>query len=233
VVAEIAGPPRAAFTFAMVGTSARPMPYRLAIFDFDGTLADTFPWFVGVLNDVADRHGFRRVAADEVDELRGMNARAIMARLRVPLWKVPRIARHMRELAARDAEQMRLFPGVPAMLRRLADAGVTLAVVTSNAEANVRRALGTDGALVRHYRCGASVFGKGPKLRRVLADSRTPAGAAIAIGDEIRDCDAARSVGLAFGAVTWGFATGHALRALGPDVVFESPEQLADALVRG
>jgi len=209
------------------------MPYRLAIFDFDGTLADTFPWFVGVLNDVADRHGFRRVRPDEVDELRGMNARAIMARLGVSLWKVPRIARHMRELAARDAEQMKLFPGVPEMLRRLTDAGVTLAVVTSNAEDNVRRVLSVESARVRHYRCGASAFGKGPKLRRVLADSRTPASAAIAIGDEIRDCDAARAVGIAFGAVTWGFATSQALRALAPDAVFESPEELAEAISAG
>ena len=37
--------------------------YKLVIFDFDGTLADSFPWFAGVLNGVADRYGFRRVAA--------------------------------------------------------------------------------------------------------------------------------------------------------------------------
>lgn len=29
------------------------MRYRLAIFDFDGTLADSFPWFATVVNDVA------------------------------------------------------------------------------------------------------------------------------------------------------------------------------------
>ena len=38
-------------------------PYALAVFDFDGTLADSFPWFAGVLNGVADRYGFRRVRA--------------------------------------------------------------------------------------------------------------------------------------------------------------------------
>ena len=38
------------------------MPYSLAIFDLDGTLADSFPWFLRTINDVADRFGFRRVA---------------------------------------------------------------------------------------------------------------------------------------------------------------------------
>ena len=35
--------------------------YKLAIFDFDGTLADSFAWFLSVINEVADRYGFRRI----------------------------------------------------------------------------------------------------------------------------------------------------------------------------
>ncbi len=31
------------------------MPYRLVIFDFDGTLADSAAWFRGVINGVAQR----------------------------------------------------------------------------------------------------------------------------------------------------------------------------------
>jgi phosphoglycolate phosphatase len=51
--------------------------YRLAIFDLDGTLADSFPWFSRVLNDVADRYRFKRVAPQEIDALRTMDARAV------------------------------------------------------------------------------------------------------------------------------------------------------------
>jgi len=39
------------------------MSYRLAIFDFDGTLADSWPFFMSVFNEIADQHGFRRVDA--------------------------------------------------------------------------------------------------------------------------------------------------------------------------
>ena len=42
----------------------------LAIFDLDGTLADSFPWFVCVLNGVADQFRFRRVAEHEIGDLR-------------------------------------------------------------------------------------------------------------------------------------------------------------------
>ena len=53
------------------------MRYRLAIFDFDGTLADSFPLVMTMMNDVADRFGFRRVGEGELDELRLCGAREI------------------------------------------------------------------------------------------------------------------------------------------------------------
>ena len=38
------------------------MNYRLVLFDFDGTLADSFPFFVRVFNRLAEKHGFASVA---------------------------------------------------------------------------------------------------------------------------------------------------------------------------
>ena len=49
--------------------------FELAVFDFDGTLADSFPFFASVYNALADRYGFRRVSAEEVTERRGCDAR--------------------------------------------------------------------------------------------------------------------------------------------------------------
>ena len=42
------------------------MPYQLAIFDFDGTLADSSDWFLRNFDDMADRFGFRRIADAEL-----------------------------------------------------------------------------------------------------------------------------------------------------------------------
>ncbi len=203
------------------------MRYRLAIFDFDGTLADSFPWFLGMLNGLADKNGFRRIEEHEIEMLRGQGARQVVAHLGVPAWKLPRIAQQMRRQMTRDIGGIALFPGVDRLLRELAAREVRLAIVTSNSIDNVRQVLGPDStALIHHYECGASIFGKRPKLRVVLRASGMPAAAAISIGDEVRDLEAARAEGIAFGAVTWGYTNPEALRAQNPEEVFASLEEI-------
>ncbi|MGY8681776.1 HAD-IA family hydrolase [Bradyrhizobium sp. UFLA05-153] len=208
------------------------MPYSLAIFDLDGTLADSFPWFLRTINDVADRFGFRRVADEDVEGLRHASTREILNRLDVPLWKLPAIARHARRLKAEAAAEISLFAGVEAMLQTLAARGVQLALVTSDSEANAREKLGAAANLFAHFDCAASVFGKPAKFRRVIRRADVEPAQVIAIGDEVRDIEAARSVGIACGAVCWGYAAPAALRALAPDHTFEQMDEIADALCR-
>lgn len=207
-------------------------PYRLVAFDFDGTLADTYEWFASVINGVADRFGFRRVEPADAERFRGLAAREIIAELGIPLWKMPSIARHMHALAAREIESVRLFPGVPEMIARLDRGGVRLAVVSSNAEANVRAVLGPVAAHVAHLDCGASLFGKAARLRAVSKAASCRPDEMLAVGDEIRDLDAAREAGCAFAAVGWGYTTLEALQARGPDLAFTRPDEIAANLLR-
>lgn len=207
------------------------MPYSLAIFDLDGTLVDSFPWFLRNVNDVADRFDFRRIADEDVESLRHAGSREIIKRLEVPLWKLPIIARHMRRMKAEHLADIPLFPGVAAMLRSLRDGGLTLALVSSDHEANARRQLGGAAAMFSHFDCGASLFGKATKFRRVVERAGLRPEQVISIGDEVRDIEAARAAGIACGAVMWGYAAPNALRALGPDMVFDRMENIRLQLV--
>jgi phosphoglycolate phosphatase len=211
------------------------MSYGLVIFDGDGTLVDSFPWFARVLNEVADRFGFRRTDAAEREALRLCGTREILRRLDVPLWRLPAIAAHMRRLKAEvGAAETPPFPGVPEMLQALSRRGVALAVVSSDAEDTIRRLLGPATAgRIGHWACGAALLGKGPKLRAVLRRAGVPAGRALYVGDEVRDAEAAREAGLAFGAVTWGYARPEALLAARPAHVFASAAEIAGLLGPG
>lgn len=203
------------------------MPPRLVIFDFDGTLADSIPVLFEVMNEAADRFGFRRMTREDFERLRALPGRAIARELEVALWKAPALTAFVRRRAAEERARVRLFDGVPALLEALHARGVALAIVSTNAEATVRAVLGDRLAgLVAHYGCGASVFGKRPKLRAALRAAGAAPHDALSVGDELRDLDASRAEGIPFAAVTWGLASPAALRAAGPEHVVERVEQL-------
>jgi phosphoglycolate phosphatase len=205
------------------------MSSKLIIFDFDGTLADTFPSFVRVFDQAADKYGFKRLDREHQGILRGLDARQIMAHHEVPLWKVPAIARFMRARMADDIANIKLFAGIDRVLRALHAQGTVLTIVTSNSPANVHAILGPELiALFTHVECGASLFGKPSKIRKVLAATGVAPEHAILVGDEIRDAKAAADTGIDFGAVAWGFNHVDALAAQYPQRIFRDVDDLLD-----
>jgi phosphoglycolate phosphatase len=205
-------------------------PYPLVVFDLDGTLVDSFPWFLRVMNVVAREYKFKEVAPGEVDTLRRAGWRDLLRRLDVPLWKLPMIMARLRALKREHIAGIPLFPGAADMLRTLADSGIRIGLVSSDDEDNALRQLGDNAALFSFVDCGAPLFGKAEKFKRMVAHAGIVPREAIAIGDEVRDARAARSAGLAFGAVTWGYAHPDTLHAQSPDALFTRMEEIAARL---
>lgn len=195
--------------------------YRLAIFDFDGTLADSFGFFASVFNELAARHGFRSIDPEAVDRYRGHSPRQMMAHVGMPAWKLPFVARDFMARMRESTGAIALFEGMGEVLQGLAKRGVRLALVSSNAEDNVRAVLGDEHArLFSHFECGMSIFGKAARIERTLEQTGIPRAEAICIGDQVPDLEAARKAGVAFGAVSWGYGTIESLRAHAPDEEF-------------
>lgn len=198
------------------------MKYRLAIFDFDGTLADSFPFFIGVINSLAERHGFRQVDPDLVPLLRGYSPGRLMKYVGLPSWKLPLVAKDFMSLMRENIAAIRPFEGVGEVLSHLKERGVTLAVVSSNSYENVSAVLGPENTrLFSHFECGMSIFGKASRIGKTLNKTAIPGRDAIYIGDQITDLTASRKAGVAFGAVSWGYGTIESLREQAPEEEFD------------
>ena len=204
--------------------------YRLAIFDFDGTLADSLPWFRASFHDVIARFDLTPVSANELEGLRGLSAREIMARLNVSMWQLPAIVSDMRKRKLAAASETSLFAGIPGMLSDLQRLGIKTAIVSSDSEASVRQVLGPTTTQITLFDCGATLFGKHWKFRRVARKLGVKPSETICIGDEIRDIDAAKAAGMDSGAVAWGYALPAALQAAGPTHLFNSIEEMSERL---
>ena len=202
-----------------------PAALSLAIFDLDGTLADSFPWFLRHVNDVADRFGFRRIAEHEIEPLRRAGSREILKRLDVPLWKPPPIARHMRRLKAAQIGDITLCRRRLSNAPRAHDAGVRLALVGSDDGANARAQLGASAELFTFFECRASIFGKAAKFRRVVKRAGVdPAHAPRSATRYATSRRPARPARIRGGHV--GLCGAEALRALAPDLCLSASMRL-------
>jgi phosphoglycolate phosphatase len=219
---------------SFVHTPRRAIQYKLAIFDFDGTLADSFPFFVSVFDDLASRHGFRTLTPHEIEALRGVPARDVMRHVGMPLRKLPVVAKDFIALVRERRHLISPFPGAREVLTNVRRAGVEIGIVSSNANDNIISILGnaTAGA-VTYFACGMSIFGKRAHLRRLLKRAGVDRSCAIYIGDHSTDLEAAKAEGIAFGAVSWGYGDFEYLRQAGAEHVFRNFSDVAQLLIPG
>jgi phosphoglycolate phosphatase len=205
--------------------------YDLVIFDFDGTLADTFPWFLSMFDELAERFQLPRVEKHELEELRRLDIQQILKMYNIPIWKVIQIGNHLKKLMTAQAEKISLVHGIQPVLDQLAELGVRLSVVSSNDEENIRKVLGPQNTgLFDFYECGVSMFGKKGKFQKVMKATGVHAHRTLCIGDELRDLQSAQQARIPFGAVDWGYTALERLLPHAPDEVFTHPEQILQAV---
>ncbi len=202
------------------------MRYAFVLWDFDGTLADTFAYMVSAYNTLAARRGLRPIADSE--SIRGLSPLAFMRTMGIPIIKVPTLLSSVLTAVRRDMPKVSLFAGMPEVLNFFWQAGCRMSILSSNTRDNILECLRANGVASRFesvlgYR---RLFGKGDGIRRFLKGRMKPGERAIYVGDEVRDIVAARKAGVEVAAVTWGYNTRELLAEHAPDYLIDRPEQL-------
>jgi phosphoglycolate phosphatase len=207
------------------------MAYKLVIFDFDGTLANTFPLVLAMLDELAEKFRTRKLDHANLHRLRHYPPLKIMRMHRVRIWQLPAILKFTRVRMRSQAHLVSRFDGVEETIRELASRQVKLGIVTTNTLPVVEQVLGGDLFRLFDFFIGeVSLFGKYKALKKMLALCGCQGHEALAIGDEIRDMNAAARAKIPFGAVSWGFASPEALLARNPLFNFTHPSQIVESI---
>jgi phosphoglycolate phosphatase len=196
------------------------------IFDFDGTIVDSFDFVVTFLAEGANKPP---LSDRQKRELRNLSMTAIARRLGYSWWRLPLTFIKGRRKMSGSIKQLQPFDGMPAVIARLHAGGHRLFIVSSNSVQNIHDFLRHHGlqAYFSEITGGVGMFGKAGALRRLLKKHRLKTGQAIYIGDELRDVEAAQSINLPVIAVMWGFAKPEDLTALRPTGQARTPAELS------
>ena len=199
------------------------------IFDFDGTIADSFDYVAGYL---ARESKFSRSSSEELEALRGLSMVAMARRLGHPWWRLPRLFLQGRHRMRRIIGHLEPFKGMPELIRKLHAEGHELFIVSSNSVYNVHSFLHRHKLHTNFLEIygGISIFGKAPALRHLMKDQNLDKKDCVYIGDELRDIEASQAVGIKVIAVTWGFAKTTDITRLKPTKIVKTPQELLEVL---
>jgi phosphoglycolate phosphatase len=215
----------------------------IAVFDLDGTLAETAPDLISTLNVIMAEEGLPPVAFSDARDMIGAGARALVERgfeaghrELTPAHSDELFRRFLAVYGERLCVDSYLFPHVEEALTTLSERGYLLAVCTNKIESHSRTLLGLLGIADRFAAiCGRDTFPWYKPDPRHLTLTIEAAGGdperAVMVGDSKTDIDTAKAAGVPVVAVPFGYAD-RPLAEMAPDVVIQSFAELPGAVSR-
>ena len=207
------------------------MENRVLVFDFDGTIADTFNHVLTISNRLSAEYGFKKVKPHEVDLLKGMRAQEILFHLQIPRTKAPVIIARVWQELRKEIAMVKPVKGVKHVLLQLEEYGYKMGILTSNSRKNVKAFLDNNELKVDFISSSSKIMGKTRRLKALIVKQSLNSSNILYIGDEVRDIEAAQKAGIRIAAVTWGYNSKKALEAYKPDYLVTKPEELLQICV--
>lgn len=196
---------------------------KLIIFDFDGTIADTLPMALRIINELGAKHSIKVSYSD----MRNIGTEGLLRKYTVPFWEIPVLLIVMRNKVKEGMKRARIFRGIAKIVKELSKSH-KLAIATSNSEDNVKKFLKKNG-LGSHFDkifSGISLFGKERTLKTAVEYFKISNKETVFVGDEIRDVKAAKKCKMKVIAVSWGYNSKKLLSKGNPDFIVKKPEEL-------
>jgi phosphoglycolate phosphatase len=217
-----------------------PGPYKLLIFDWDGTLVDSIGRIVAAVHMAADACGMPRLADDAVKGIIGLALPEAIAVLYPHVADVSAIKHFIKTYSEcyllLESEPSALFAGVEQSLQAFREDGYYLAVATGKSRHGLDRVLAGRGwsDYFDITRCADETASKPHPLmlEQILAHFNLPPQQALMVGDSIFDLQMAHNAGMRSVAVGYGAQSLSVLREQQPYLAIERFSQLGEWLSR-
>jgi HAD superfamily hydrolase (TIGR01549 family) len=208
------------------------MLYKSLVFDFDGTIADTLGETRLIFNRIAPDYGIRQVDEHELDHLRHLSLKDLLAHLKIPKRRVPALISRGTSMMRGNITQLQLIAGMPEVLVELRRHVQSFGILTSNTTANVDLFLRTHGLREQFdfISSTSKLTGKAKHLRAIRKTFSLGNDELLYIGDELRDVKASQKADVPVAAVSWGFNSRQSLAASKPTYLFDRPSDFLSLL---
>ncbi len=208
------------------------MTAKVVLFDFDGTIADTYNAIAKITNQLSSEFGYKTLNEEELLLLKNLSSREIVKLSEISIFKIPFLVRRVRLELSKEIADLSPNTGISSVLFELKNRGYTLGIVTSNNKENVEIFLRKNklDSLFSYIYSSTSIFGKHRVINQAIRSNRLSKADVIYVGDETRDIRSSRKSNIGVAAVTWGFNSAEILQEYHPDYLVNSPQELLKAI---
>ncbi|MEY3470852.1 MAG: hypothetical protein RLZZ223_202 [Candidatus Parcubacteria bacterium] len=202
---------------------------KTLIFDFDGTLIDSFGLAFECVNELADKYNYNKF--DNPDFWRGKPLKDIVTQdVNLNFISTLFFIRDIRKLMKTKYSSLHFFDGIIPVLNNLSQE-YDLGIATTNSRKSVNLMLEKyKVSCFKFIYADIPVFGKPKKLNYIMNKHSLSQEDVLYIGDEQRDIEAAKKVDLKSVAVSWGFNTRDLLLTSSPTFIIDNPDDLYDVI---
>jgi len=204
---------------------------KLVIFDFDGTVADTFKYGVKIANSLSSRFKYDLIMPDKEEHYRGKSAQEILKEAGISWFKLPFVATRFQIEFSKVIDELMPCGNIIEVIKTLSKK-YELGIITSNSEKNVNRFLENNNLtnIFSFIISNKKLFGKAKTFKKIIKDRKLVEGEFIYIGDETRDIEAAKKLKVKIISCSWGFNTYDLLKKFEPDYLINKPEEILDII---
>ena len=200
---------------------------KYIVFDFDGTLADTYKDILNIAR------GLKKDKYKEInlEDIRDHGSKYLIKKLGISPYKLSKLIFQVKS-KLKKRNNIKLFPEILDILKKLSEK-YNLGIVSSNSEENIRIVLRRYEVedLFEFIYSNSSIFGKHLVLKRMCRKYKIDPEDIIYIGDEDRDVVAAKKAKIKIIAVTWGFNSEKLLKEKNPDYLVNNPKEILEKII--
>lgn len=200
---------------------------RRVIFDFDGSLANSLPVAIEIAEEIL---GFE-ITDEEIQHYRNMTAMQILKEAKIPVYKLPGLLVKGKAILRKRTDEIKIFDGLDKIVKELSKEH-TLFVVSSNGLGIINAFL--DQHKIDKYFAGVygnvGIFSKAQALKKVVKKEGFAPEDAVYIGDEVRDIEAAKKVGMPIVSVVWGYNGEQIIKKYKPNYIAKKPADIVNSV---
>lgn len=202
------------------------------LFDFDGTIADTFDLFKDTIISFKDEYFSGN---PDFEKYKSGDVKGFLKSMKAPTYLLPLFLAHLKKDMAKNIGGCNTFPGIEGVLKDLSDQ-YALGIVSCNSTNAIKEFM--EANKITPYfdfvNGESSIINKKKAIKNALEENGgySNNSRVVYIGDEIRDINACNHLGIPIGAVTWGYNNENILKKQKYDFLFHETEDIRYLLSR-